>query len=268
MRIYMRFFLLLAWFINLFCSSQMELSFLEDLIFFLKNGKPFIYTKFGDGEYNCMNGMSGANCDNDPYDAWKGTRLKKSFVNLVQRNAYIGKWKTQYSAPVIAFLQNLAKKHSIGPVNWVHYHILINYDYGKGAESFMKDSYLYSFVETIQALTKKKIIVSNHRNRRLKDFFHADVFIEIPEREWSKHYDMWKGHIERHMTSDVILLIAGGMCSKILISDLAHKFDATFIDIGSCFDLIAGKRNSRGWAHSYADELLYYKNILPSNWDA
>ena len=108
---------------------------------------------------------------------------------------------------------------------------------------------------------------SNAENRRLKAFFRADVFIEIPANNWSFEYEKWLKLVEQHVEENAILLIAGGMCSKVLIDDITNKFDLTFIDLGSSFDLLAGKRNSRGWQHTYQDEVNYYKNLLPSNWD-
>jgi hypothetical protein len=30
--------------------------------------------------------------------------------------------------------------------------------------------------------------------------------------------------------------------------------------------MLGSKNNTRGWRHSYQDELKYYKDFIPSNW--
>ncbi len=62
-------------------------------------------------------------------------------------------------------------------------------------------------------------------------------------------------------------MIAGGMCSKVLIDDITNQFDLTFIDLGSGFDLLGSKIKSRPWKHSYEDELTYYKDFIPHGWN-
>jgi hypothetical protein len=126
---------------------------------------------------------------------------------------------------------------------------------------------MYKFVKFIVNTHKKKILICNQRNSRLKDFFRADILINIPDRNWSYYYSTYKDIVKKHAENNCVILIAGGMCSKVLVNDITDEFDLTFIDIGSGFDLLGSKIKSRPWKHSYEDELEYYKDFIPKNWD-
>jgi hypothetical protein len=90
--------------------------------------------------------------------------------------------------------------------------------------------------------------------------------VEIPARNWSLYYQEFKKQIEAHIEENCIVLTACGLCSPVLINDLTNQQNITCLDIGSAFDLIGGKRNSRGWPHKYRHEMRYYKPLLPKGW--
>lgn len=52
----------------------------------LENNENVIFAKFGDGEYLCMSGVKGANCDGDSYSNSLAKALIKSFIQLSQKN--------------------------------------------------------------------------------------------------------------------------------------------------------------------------------------
>jgi len=64
-----------------------------------------------------------------------------------------------------------------------------------------------------------------------------------------------------------IILTSGGMASKVLIADLMLENDKNiYIDIGSALDLIATKKDSRGYMH-YDEMKHYFNDLLPNNWE-
>ena len=77
---------------------------------------------------------------------------------------------------------------------------------------------MHDFVEFVAHTTRRKIVICNSMNRKLKSLFRADTLIEIPSRNWSFEYGTWKRSLERHVAPEAIILIAGGMCSKVLIA--------------------------------------------------
>ena len=50
---------------------------------YLQQDKNFVYAKFGDGEFACMNGEQGHNCDLHPYSEKLGKSLIDSFYFLI-----------------------------------------------------------------------------------------------------------------------------------------------------------------------------------------
>lgn len=233
-------------------------SLLGDIVQKLEGGQNIIFTKFGDGECACMRGQYGHNCDNDTYHDWLGQALKDALINLSQKpNTYIGRW---WSEEVYKYCDHLAIQKNI-IIPWVWYHLFLNDDKN------LKFSYMFDFVRFIITTKRKKILLANKLNERLKDFFKVNVFIELPLQNWSFEYKKWKNLLEKEVEKDAVILIAGGMCSKVLIADISDKYDLTFIDIGSSFDLLARKQKSRTCNYSYEDVFNYYKNLLPPDWD-
>jgi hypothetical protein len=245
--------------------------FMNELI---KKGERVVYTKFGDGEYLNMTTFNGQNCDNDRYTYEFGMRLRGAFINLckmsVVTNIFIGKWHSNdINKFLIELLYDNMKGSGLIYVPFVNYHFLIP------DTEYHKYNHLYEFVKTIQEVSKYKIIVGNIHNKRLITIFKGDVYIEIPENNWfsNGYYNAIKNKIEEFIREygDAYVIIAGGMGSKILISELVKEYpNISMIDIGSAFDILASKRDTRYWHLAentefiaYPHQLTYFKSLLP-----
>lgn len=240
-------------------TRVMQPIFLIDLLEKLKQGENIIFTKYGDGEYECMRGTSGCNIDKDSYHPWLGDALKKALVSLSQKkNAYIGKW--WWWAPEVSnFCDTVAADGNV-TVPWVGYHVFMNDD------EFLKYDYMYQFVDFLIHTDRKKIVICNRMNSKLTALIRAHTYIEIPEKNWSYEYQHWKSELCKHIEKDSIILISGGLCSKVLIDDITNEYNVTFIDLGSSFDLLTRRINTRGWKHTYQQEIDYYRCLLPKSW--
>ena len=129
----------------------------------LRNCDPFVFTKFGDGEYQCMNNFQGGNCDADKYGPELGDALRKAFVSLCDMSyldttdrILIGRWHypnevTYYSTLYWNHQQTEEKRE----IPFVDYHLIYNDDY------FSRSRHLYHFVEAVQSFPKKKILITN-----------------------------------------------------------------------------------------------------------
>ena len=68
--------------------------FIQNFIESIKNNNPFVFVKYGDGEYFVSIGRHGANCDGTPYTNLLSIRVKESITYFsTKENAYCGKWK-------------------------------------------------------------------------------------------------------------------------------------------------------------------------------
>lgn len=249
---------------------------LPDFINKIKNSNRIIFTKFGDGEFNCMNYEKGHNCDGDTYTDNLGDNLKKSFLDLCNlsknEDIYIGKWHSDENKIIryygdLLYNNLIENKTDLIDIPFVDYHLCYN-----DHLSFGENHDLYNFVKTIQDINKFKIIISNNNNIRLLNIFKGDFYITIPYNSWfannmyNELYNILYNYLNEN--NDAIVILSAGLASKILISNLALKFEnASFIDIGSGFDLLASKKLTRSWSktHSYIDEYNYYKNLLPND---
>lgn len=235
-----------------------ELCVLLPLINKLENGENIIYTKYGDGEYYCMAGLEGSNCDGDTYHSWLGNELKKALIELaIKPNTYIGQW---WGAGVYNYCNQLALTNNV-QIPWIHYHTIMNCD------EFLTVDYMYKLVKFIVHTPRKKILICSKPNSRLKDFFRTDVYIEIPEQNWSFEYSKYRDLVISNLEKNCIVLICGGLCSKVLINEITNNNEITCLDLGSSFDILGKRQNNRGRGHTYFDELRYYKEFIPQNWD-
>lgn len=239
------------------CTDPMQLEFLLQVVEKLQAGENVIFTKYGDGEYNCMKGDRGCNVDSDAYHPWLASALKQALISLSNKpNTYIGRW---WTPDAVNYCDVLAAQHGTR-VPWAWYHLFMNDD------NFLAHNYMYEFVKFVVETDRKKIILCNSMNKKMKVFFRADVLIEIPSSSWSFEYAKWKNILEAHVEQNSIILISGGLCSKVLIDDITNEYNVTFIDLGSSFDLLCRDKKTRPWNHNLADELKYYKDLLPENW--
>ena len=251
---------------------------LDKMVENMRNNKRVIFTKFGDGEFACMNKEQGENCDGDKYSEKMGEELREAFIilcnlyNFKNENVYLGRWHSRMDV-IIRYYGTLYYEYLINnnkpikDIPYVDYHFCYNYH----PFGFKKNN-LYDFVKTVKENSKYKILITNENNIKLNDVFGSKFFLKIENKCWYNKYNNVYNYLDKILSADdnAIVIIAGGLASKILIKDLALKFNNTsFIDIGSGFDLIATKKLSRSWEHgyhTYQDEYEYYKNLLPDNY--
>jgi hypothetical protein len=249
----------------------------KDMLDNLQKGKRVIFTKFGDGEGRCMMENTGwiCNCDGDRHTSELAENLRKSFVTLCDMsdndNVYIGKWHDAQEHFITYYLgllyDHLTKTNkSLKSIPFVDYHYCYNIC------GFNETRVMYDFVKTLQNVKNFKIIISNGMNRNLSVIFKSNIFIEIPSNSWyasglyQQLFDVVDKLLGDH--SDALVLMAGGLASKVLITNLAIKHNkASFVDIGSGFDILAQNRCTRGerpeYTNLYPYQIEYYRDLLP-----
>lgn len=230
-----------------------------DLINKLNNNEQFIFVKYGDGEIQGMYKDCGENCDGDPYTEELGNGLVNSLVFYsLHPNAYIGKW---HGDDGFQRLQHIINVLNLPQPKFVDYHIVYN------DEKVFDNKNLFNFVKTVQESSRKKLIISNNNNIKLKKVFNTQDFIEVAPRNWFVHFNEILENAKHQITDNCIVLTAAGMGSKVLIAELVKTNPTiTCIDIGSSFDYLCQEKNTRDRSHSYNDIYNYYKEILPNDW--
>ena len=226
----------------------------------IRNNEQTIFVKYGDGEIACMYNDAGGNCDNDPYTRELGLGLVNSLgLYCYHPSAYIGKW---HGEDGFQRLQHIINVVGLPEPKFVDYHLVYN------DEKVFDTKNLFNFVKTLQDSSRKKIIISNSNNIKLKKLFNTEDFFEVSSQNWFVNFESILSYLKHQITDNCIVLTAAGMGSKVLIAELL-KTNPTIsaIDIGSSFDYLCQKRNTRDRTHTYEDIYNYYKELLPTNWE-
>lgn len=252
----------------------------------LKNGEPFIFAKFGDGEFNAMTltNINHCNSDNDQYTYEMGIELRKALCELSDRdngNIYVGLWQVieitkYYHGLYYDYLVNNNKEEKYIPL------VEFGFVYpGQHFDDENRKKLLYNLVQTIQDAPLFKIVISNIKNKKHQLIFKSDAFIEVPECNWFRDglYNYVKNilieHLEKNKDKKALLLTSVGMAGKILINDITKLYpNLSVIDIGSAFDILSRKYPTRSWGEGlegfpncYKNQLECFKDLLPPNYD-
>ena len=241
----------------------------------IQNNVPFVYAKFGDGEYLCMIKYDNkeickhlqtlplnANCDNDNYTEKLSLSLRESLKYLVDtcKNSYIGEWP---NIDVRTYIQSLITTN----INFCQYGSFLFTEVNNIDDKIN----IFKIIKTTQ---KKKIYVCNELLIKVKSLLNIDHLVHVSINNWfDTQLDNVMEQIKKiigNEDKDYIILTSCGMGAKVLIAEL-HKIypKSTYIDIGSGLDIICTKRNSRGWQFKYED--LYKKflenDFIPEDWN-
>ena len=208
----------------------------------LSTRTPFALSRWGDGEWSCILGDEGENCDGHSYFPKLGEDLRH--ILLKQRPYF----------------------HAIGPkaygdmgnrVNpWLDSHnISREWHY---ANTFLDASWhgeLFPLIEQLQ--TKRVLYVGPRHLREVARAFPLVGFYEIPSKDCYLSYPSIVDVVERSawdLKPDVIA-ISAGMTANVLVDSLWLRYgeDVTIIDFGSLFDIYCGVASrkymqAQGWA--------------------
>jgi hypothetical protein len=224
----------------------------------IKDDIPFIYVKFGDGEYNASIGVNGHNCDNDlyTYKLQKGLKESINYYSLVN-NAFCGKW---YNIKISNYFDSIVS----GKINWLDYEcFIIN-------NLIVENKSKLELYKSIKNSKRKKLIISNELLIKSINLLNIDKHIVVPYRNWFDNmFDDIYEQIIKYYNDDlnVFIITCAGMGSKVLIMELHKKFpNGIFIDIGSGLDYLCTKKSSRGNKYDYESLENYFKEILSNDW--
>ena len=211
-----------------------------DIIRFIEEKKPFVFAKFGDGEYYATIQTCGGNCDGTPFTPDLKSGVVDSFKYLSQfPNVYIGKWVGS-DVGVADYFQSLVPHK----VNWENYNVLI----ARNANEFI--TRVLPYFKAIRKSSCQKIYVCNETMVELsKKLLKIDDFATIHPTMWFQYgFEHALNHVISLVKnpSETIILTSAGMGAKPLIAGIHKRFPSiTIIDVGSSLDLICSGRRTR-----------------------
>ena len=197
----------------------------------LKSYKNFKFSRFGDGEWNCIFNKLGQNCDGHKYFPDLGEALRR--VVLAEPKYTVGIQPLSMS-PTYARSEQIKEFCSGLNINWVNSDVL---------HSASIDGELQKFTDAL--LGRYVIMVGPSHLSKLFDCVHITTLY----KDCWLQYKSIREQVEFHVDGayNAVVLFAASMMSEVLIDDFAD-FPHTFIDVGSVFDPFCGVK-SRSYHH-------------------
>jgi len=233
----------------------------------VKHNYPVSFSKYGDGEFNCVNSIDEHNCDKDKYTNKLKNMLIDSFKYIADEsdNSFVGLWPDKEKQ---LFWESLIKKK----LRWADYHSIIFRN-----EDFLGDGTVLNtklgLYKSIKESPAKKIIICNKLLAKATSLLNIAHTIQIPFNNWFDEY--YETVIEQ--TSNIIgedgnhiVITCCGMAAKVVICELKKRFpNGIYLDFGSALDLLCTKKDSRGSAteFNYDDLVSAFRELLPSDWE-
>lgn len=194
----------------------------------LREKKNFKFARYGDGEFMCMDGKVGHNCDGHEYFADLGMALNDAFYD--SPNYMVG----IQPLSVHNGLYQRAVRDIPGPADIYDADVL---------HSASIDGKLSLFFD---ALKDRQVFCVGPLHLFPKIF---EFGITIPDKNCWNDYSYIRKALSNMLydESNLVILFCASMMTEVLINDFKHSPN-TFIDCGSLFDPMAGKF-SRSYHH-------------------
>jgi hypothetical protein len=237
---------------------------------YIKTNKNFSFIKFGDGEFYCMMGSNGANCDNHPYSSELQDKLNKAwnyYCTDETHNIFIAEWADQpgsFGTP-----QNIVpQKNSNNPVFTFYHQITDNKKLNFKLVNFeillqnTLTQQKYNFFKSIKETDRKKVFVGPERLSQVQQFLNISTHIQVPLLNTFSKYNEILEQCKKVYSSNTIYIFSSGMPTKAIIYELLETYnDITCLDTGSGFDalFVGGTREGQLDKETL---LHFYKDLL------
>jgi len=204
----------------------------KEMITKLRNNENFSFSRFGDGEINCILGAQGGqnqlyNCDKHQYFKSLGMALYKVLES-----------KPKYIMGLQGLAQRLRKGDKyfndlISGIDWVDSDIIHHASLDNGIDDL---------IDSIKG--RSVVLIGNFHMAEIALKYDFDFgHIVVSEVDCWLEYNEVKKRLLEYVEEDDIVLYCASMMSEVLIDDLYNYFGDTItqIDIGSAFDPYIGR---------------------------
>lgn len=196
----------------------------------IRKGEHFSFARYGDGEFAAIMGTEGANCDGHPYYPQMGKELWKAFQN----------------APYYLAVHQ-------GRMNWRETYAWLK-EHGE-TRKFASNAVFHiptrdgTFQPFWNALEGKKVCIVSPKYVRKQNVIPSFSHIPVSEKNtymelhWIK--DRLRTFTENRDISGYVFLICASMTAPLIVDHLYKQYGdtATFIDFGSSFDPVVGRKS-------------------------
>lgn len=212
----------------------------------IRDEKPIAFSRFGDGEWNCILSPNDAkgNCDGHKYFQSLSSQLREVIRMYAGFNSYYLGMQNFAIQRMGDRIQSYLQSVNQFSIEWID------------ADVFHKASIKSRFKEFIDLVrTKETIIVGPAYLRKLDCYSH---FVEIPEKDCWLEKDRILSEIKSIILSKEgykVVLFSASMASNVMINDMAFFEEKhAYLDMGSVFDPYVGK-STRSYHKKLIEEL-------------
>jgi hypothetical protein len=214
-----------------------------DYVNLIQCGPCFSQANYGDGEWACIVGDSGKNCDGSSYAKDLQNRLIKTLrepkftyfghnCGIRNQRQIMEWWSTNFNTKadrVFPFNHPLAWKEIISEAN-LH----------------------GGFDELLQEFDSWDVLVVGPKHLRpLRDrhVVYYDHFVEVPGVDAYLELDRLVGEIREVITDNPVdlILFSAGMTTNVLMWELLPSYGISMLDMGACFDPYVGVNSRKGY---------------------
>ena len=205
----------------------------EQVILKLRHNEPFYLTRWGDGEFLCMLGKEGHNCDGHDYTIELSRKLYEVWTRIGKSEPY------HY---------HLVQPHAIRTVEGVD-----NFLNGREFDSsdlFVKASQKGELGKLFAALQDKCVILVAPKRFEGWDLFPICEHIVIPDKNCFDSYDTTRKAVFHSIGRNyekgkkVVVLYCAGMMTNAIIGNYQPN-DVFQIDLGSVLEPYIGHSNRK-----------------------
>ena len=206
----------------------------------LKSDEKFSFTRWGDGEWGCVFGAKGHNCDKHQYFESMSKELTEAIVN--DKGYYKATWPM--NVPMMTNISHLItgmkEKYNIED-NWV--------DARVWEESAMQDT----INPLIKQLEKMDFVIVSEKSKKDLPIKYRD-FIEVPVVDCYLEKENIKNEIKRltEKYDRPVFGLSASMATNVIVDELFEEIGdkCWMIDFGSIWEPYIGKV-SRSYHHRY-----------------
>jgi len=211
--------------------KQKDEILLQELNNKMLNKIPFAFSRWGDGEWLCLEKIDDADCDGNIYYKDLSERLKK--IATVTQPYYMGH---QHGEPT-PNNHSLAIDKKAYPQTWVNSDIWHDLSIERGMK------------EIFNVLNNVHVVLVGNKSLSALPFINE--FVEIPIKNVWLQYDEVLDKIKSKIKPNEhkVFLLAMGRATNVFIDDLwSYNDENTFMAASSAFDPYVG-RKTRGYHH-------------------
>jgi hypothetical protein len=198
-------------------------------VHWLRTQQPFVFSRWGDGEWSCLLGHAGENCDGHPYSG----ALRADLTRVLEaRPTYLLGLQTfavqQYKSAIVGWLNRRQLAFS-----WVD------------ADVLHRSSIAQRLGGLLESLRSRPVLIIGPPHLQGLSILPHATLLPIPDRNCYAAYAAVLAEARTqlaHASPDTCVCVSAGMMAKVLIHDLATTFPShTLLDCGSLWDPYAGR---------------------------